>query len=84
MTGGFTCAPSERAQARKHAAWARMALIIAAPAMVFAATQSADVYDHGDDQNEEVNAGYGLMVVDHPGVSQRRQREEEETEQGNQ
>src|ERR1039457_1534265 len=83
MAGGWSCAQTESAHAKKQATFAGIRLV-AAPAVVLASAQAAEVDDHGYYQDDQVDAFHGPVRVDHPGVGQRGQRQEKETEQRDQ
>ena len=59
-------------------------LVVAAAAVVLATTQAAEIDDHGNYQDDQVDAFDGPVVIDHPGVGQSGQRQEKEADQGNQ
>jgi hypothetical protein len=57
-------------------------LLSAVSAVIFAATQAANIDNHGNNQDDEVQARGGLAGIGHPGVGQGGQRQEEEADQG--
>jgi hypothetical protein len=55
-----------------------------APAVVFAASQSADINNHRHDQDNQVNSLKRQVRIDEPGVGERGQGKKEESHQQDQ
>jgi hypothetical protein len=51
------------------------------PTMIFTAAQAAEIYKNGNHQYQEIDALQSLVRVNHPGVSERCEGQENEAEQ---
>lgn len=57
--------------------------VLPLPAMILAAAKAAQVDDYGDQKNQQVYACNRQPCVHHPRIGQRRERQEDESQQRN-